>query len=139
MVINQLELLVKTDVQSREEAIKNYKKEIFRSIRGLYARNSEQKAENAKLKKTLDDFFNIDLMPESKIVVFESDSEEVIQSLIDCEKDFLNAELMEYKKMAEKSLTSLQFKFNESEREFLSIKDAINSAIFSEMEKRAHA
>jgi replicative DNA helicase len=139
MVINQLEALVRSDVMDRELAVQSYKKEIFNSIRGLYARNSQQKAESAKLKKTLKDFFNIDLVADTKIVLFESDCEDVIQSLISCEKEFLNSELMELRKMTEKSMTSLEFKFNESEREFLSIKDAINSAIFNEMEKRAHA
>lgn len=139
MVINQLEALVRNDVTDRELAVKSYKKEIFNSIRGLYARNSQQKAESAKLKKTLKDFFNIDLVSDCKVVLFESDCEEVLESLISCEKEFLNSELMELRKMTEKSMTDLEFKFNESERVFLSIKEALNSAIFNAMEKRAHA
>jgi hypothetical protein len=139
MVINQLEALVRSDVSDRELAIKAYKKEVFNSIRGLYARNSQLKAESDKLTKMMKEFFNIDLTTDQKVVVFESDAHELIQSMLDSEKEFLNAELLEYKKITDKSLTCLMFKYNEAEMLLLKIKEFFNGAIFDLMEKRAHA
>lgn len=134
---SQLELFPRTDIEKKEEELIKYKKKVFNSIRGLYARNTQLNENIKEVRAIMDKVYKIDFSKNKKIELFQSDAQKEVQALLECENEFLNSELMLHKKISERSMNSLEFKYNESEREILFLKKVLMDAVFKEMDRRA--
>ena len=133
----QLDFFLTTEESRVNHEIQEYKKITHRSIRGLYARNSEMKKDLDAMQSLMKEVFNLKV--DSKIVIFESDNDDVVNSLVVSDQAFFDSELLEYKKITDKSINSLKFKYNENERILLNLEQILMKAVFKEMENRAQA